>query len=457
MTILSTAFGMVFYLLQVVSGESGYAQNGDFEDAEPDDYSFSCYSQLEVNGSQHLINCAFDDPDVKSTNLEFEICESLTVNSCLNFNKLQERYLLKTDKFLLIGESKICVKLRGKIVTCRKIKIMKIVKPEAPFDLKVIYRKEANDFVVTFNTSHLQKKYVKKLIHEVAYRQEKIENDWTHVNLSSTKLTLLQKKLQADAIYEIKVRSIPLADYFQGFWSEWSPSFHFKTPENKGETDPVLLIVSMLSFFCVALMFILACVLWKKRIKPIIWPSLPDHKKTLEQLCKKPKKNLYASFNPESFLDCQIHKVDGIQARDEVEGFLQDTFSPQLEESEKQRPGGSVQGPTWPPKHAVITPKPFRGDAPLGCLARNVSACDAPELSFSRSPDCRAGGKNEPHEDQGLLVGPGTTNGTLSPPFPFQSETLTLNPATQGQPLLTSLGPSQEEAYVTMSSFYQNQ
>ena len=26
------------------------------------------------------------------------------------------------------------------------------------------------------------------------------------------------------------------------------------------------------------------------RIKPIVWPSLPDHKKTLEQLCKKPKK-----------------------------------------------------------------------------------------------------------------------------------------------------------------------
>ncbi|KAF6356992.1 interleukin 7 receptor [Rhinolophus ferrumequinum] len=177
MTILGTAFGMVFYLLQVVSGESGYAQNGDFEDAEPDDYSFSCYSQLEVNGSQHLINCAFDDPDVKSNNLEFEICESLTVNSCLNFNKLQERYLLKTEKFLLIGESKVCVKLRGKIVTCKTIKIIEIVKPEAPFNLKVIYRKEANDFVVTFNIS--QKKYVKKLIHEVAYHQEKNENDWT--------------------------------------------------------------------------------------------------------------------------------------------------------------------------------------------------------------------------------------------------------------------------------------
>lgn len=52
------------------------------------------------------------------------------------------------------------------------------VKPEAPFDVAVIYRKEANDFVVTFNTSHLQKNYVKKLIHEVAYHQKTYENDW---------------------------------------------------------------------------------------------------------------------------------------------------------------------------------------------------------------------------------------------------------------------------------------
>jgi hypothetical protein len=29
MTILGTGFGMVFYLLQAVSGESGYAQNGE--------------------------------------------------------------------------------------------------------------------------------------------------------------------------------------------------------------------------------------------------------------------------------------------------------------------------------------------------------------------------------------------------------------------------------------------
>ncbi|XP_036984898.2 interleukin-7 receptor subunit alpha isoform X2 [Artibeus jamaicensis] len=459
MAILSTAFGILFYLLQVVSGESGYAQNGDLEDSELDDYSFSCYSQLEVNRFQHLLHCAFDDPDINSTGLEFEICGSLVDVSCLSLSKLQETYLIKTNKFLLIGDSKICVKLRGRILTCRKMKIVHIVKPEAPYDVCVVYREEANDFVVTFNTSHLRKNYVKNLIHEIAYRQEKDAADWMHVNLSSTRLTLLQRKLQPNAMYEIKVRSIPDTDYFKGFWSEWSPSFRFRTPDTNGQgkMDPILLIVSTLSFFSVALMVILACVLWKKRIKPIVWPSLPDHKKTLEQLCKKPKKNLNVSFNPESFLDCQIHKVDGIQARDEVEGFLQDTFPLQEEESEKQRLGGGVQSPHWPSEHVIIAPKTCRGDAPLGCLAGNVSVCDTPVLPSSRSPDCREGGKNGPPVYQGLLLGSGPPNVTLLPPFPFQSKIVTLNPAAQGQPLLTSLGSNQEEAYVTMSSFYQNQ
>ncbi|KAM7231295.1 hypothetical protein CapIbe_017740 [Capra ibex] len=521
MTLLSRALGMLFYLLQAVSGESGYAENGDFDDTELDDYSFSCYSQLEVDGLQHLLTCTFDDSDINSTNLELEICGALLDVYCLNFNKLQERYFLKTKKFLLIGDSKICVKLEKKNMTCRKVNIVKIVKPEAPFDIRVIYREGANDFVVTFNTSHLQKKYVKVLIHEVAYRQEKNENNWMRVNLTSTKLTLLQRKLQPNAMYEIKVRSIPYANYFEGFWSEWSPSFHFRTPETngtgnrplhqmktadlqnidprligtrrlmmltphylitnrseecpqadhallfeyykishspiQGETDPVLLTISILSFFSVALMVTLACVLWKKRIKPIIWPSLPDHKKTLEQLCKKPKKNLNVSFNPESFLDCQIHKVDGIQARDEAEGFLQDPLSLQLEESEKQRFRGRMQGPSWPSEQAGITPKIFREESPFRCLAGNASVCDAPGLPSSRSPNGREGGKSRPLVYQDLLLGPGTTNSSLSPSFPFQPGILTLNPVAQGQPILTSLGSSQEEAYVTMSSFYQNQ
>lgn len=40
------------------------------------------------------------------------------------------------------------------------------------------------------------------------------------------------------------------------------------------------------SFAAAELLFVYFCCV---RIKPAVWPSLPDHKKTLEQLCKKPK------------------------------------------------------------------------------------------------------------------------------------------------------------------------
>ncbi|XP_073933730.1 interleukin-7 receptor subunit alpha isoform X3 [Castor canadensis] len=256
MTILGTGFGMVFYLLQAVSGESGYAQNGDLEDAEADDYSFWCYSQLEVDGSQDSLTCAFDDPDVNHTNLEFEICGALMDINCMNFNKRQEMYFIKTRKFLLVGDSNICVKLGKKNITCKTVNIAKIVKPEAPFDVEVMYREEANDFVVTFNTSHLKKKYVKQLMHDLAYHLEKDGNNWMHMNSTSTTMTLLQRKLQPDAMYEIKVRSIPENNYFDGFWSEWSPSSHFRTPETKSLGlsllyGPVFLIIKRLWNNCV--------------------------------------------------------------------------------------------------------------------------------------------------------------------------------------------------------------
>lgn len=167
--------------------------------------------------------------------------------------------------------------------------------------------------------------------------------------------------------------------------------------------------------------------------------------------------NLNVSFNPESFLDCQIHEVDGIQSRDEVEGFLQNTLPPQLEESEQQGLGRDVHGPNQSSEIAAITPETFRGESPLRGLDGNVSACATPILPSFRSPDSREGGKNGPPMYQGLLLSPGTTNSTLPPPFPLQSEILTLNPIAQAQHILTSLGPNQEEAYVTMSSFYRNQ
>lgn len=169
-----------------------------------------------------------------------------------------------------------------------------------------------------------------------------------------------------------------------------------------------------------------------------------------------PVQNLNVSFNPESFLDCQIHRVDGIQDREEVEGFLQNIFPPQPEETEKQKCGTGAQDPSWSFNVTVVTPETFR-QLPSKSLTENFSACDSPTCLSSRSQDVRESVLGGPHVVHDLLLGPGTPHSPQIPPLPSQSEALILNPVLPEHPILTSLGAGQEEAYITMSSFYQNQ
>lgn len=164
------------------------------------------------------------------------------------------------------------------------------------------------------------------------------------------------------------------------------------------------------------------------------------------------------SFNPESFLDCQIHEVNDIQSRDEVESFLQSGNPPQPdsppEELEKQGHGAAVHSPNQLSEISVGTPETFRRESPPRLLERNSSTCNTPPFLSSLSPDYRDGDRNGPHVYQDLLTSPGNTNGTLPQAFPLQSGILI--PVSQRQPIPTSSVLNQEEAYVTMSSFYQN-
>ena len=57
---------------------------------------------------------------------------------------------------------------------------------------------------MTFNTSHLQKKYVKELMHEVAYRQEKNENDW----MVCRSTTFIHYKIYEDVYKNILINKL---------------------------------------------------------------------------------------------------------------------------------------------------------------------------------------------------------------------------------------------------------
>ncbi|XP_043852565.1 interleukin-7 receptor subunit alpha [Dromiciops gliroides] len=454
MTLLSTTIGIIFFLLHSSSGESGFGQDGDQEDMEKDDYEFTCYSQLQVHGQQHTLTCSFNDTSLNRTNLELRLCGAfMSGPQCVMMMKREKDYFMKSRSFSLINTGDMCVKLGEIEMNCKTLKITKIVKPEAPFDINVTYRKAANDFVLTFNTTHSRNDYVKELIHDIAYHQEKSKSNWMHISAPYNHVTLLERKLQPNSTYEVKVRSFPGGNYFGGYWSDWSPSVYFRTPLNpKAEMpDSGMIVIIILSFFSGILGIVVICLLWEKRIKPALWPNLPDHKTTLEQLCRKPQKNFNISFNPESFLDYPIHKVDGIQAKEEVEGFLQVPLPRDIDVTE--RIGLS---PDWPSENNIIPPVAYGGNSPPPCLHGNFNTCDLSMVMASKSPNHQETNKNEAHFCGGLLLSSDSRNGALTFPFPLRLGVLAPNPTSQGQAINANLRLSQEEAYVTMSSFYQN-
>ncbi|XP_036598302.1 interleukin-7 receptor subunit alpha isoform X2 [Trichosurus vulpecula] len=367
--------------------------------------------------------------------------------------KREKDYFMKTRSFSLISACEICVILGKSKVHCKTLKITRIVKPEAPFDINITYREAANDFVLTFNTTHLWNDYVKELIHDIAYRQENSKSNWMHINSTYPLVILLERKLQPNSTYEVKIRSLPGGNFFAGFWSDWSPSVYFRTSlkPKAEELDYVTPIIITLSCFSGILGIVVICLLWDKRIKPVLWPNLPDHKTTLEQLCRKPQKNFNISFNPESFLDYPIHKVDGIQAKEEVEGFLQVPLPRDLNVTEK-----IGLSPDWPSENNIIPPVAYGGNSPPVCLHGNFNTCDLSMVMAPKPPNHQENSKNEARFCGGLLLSSDSRNSALAFPFPLRLGVLAPNPTAQGQPINANLRLSQEEAYVTMSSFYQN-
>ncbi|XP_051845753.1 interleukin-7 receptor subunit alpha [Antechinus flavipes] len=455
MTILSAGFGIIFFLLHS-SGESGFGQDDEFGDEEQDDYDFTCYSQLQVHGQQHTLTCSFNDSSVNSSNLEFKLCDAFMSDSrCEIMMKREKDYFIQSRSFSLIKPCEMCVIFRKSKMNCKTLKITKIVKPEAPFNVSVTYRKAANDFVLTFNTTHLWKDYVKELIHDIAYHQENNNSDWMHISSRYPQATLLERKLQPNTPYEVKIRSLPGGNFFAGSWSDWSPSVYFMTPSRPKAVElnslMVITIVITLSVFSVILGIVVMCFLWKKSIKPVLWPNLPDHKMTLEQLCRKPQKNYNISFNPESFLDYPIHKVDGIQAKEEVEGFLQVPIPRDIDVTEK-----IGLNPDWPSEKNIIPPLTYGGNSPSTCLCGNFNTCDLSMVTASKSPNHQENNKNEAHFCGGLLLNSDSRNSALTFPFPLSIGVLAPSPTAQEQPNSENLRLSQEDAYVTMSSFYQN-
>ncbi|XP_070599543.1 interleukin-7 receptor subunit alpha isoform X2 [Erythrolamprus reginae] len=245
-----------------------------------------------------------------------------------------------------IGELDVCltITLTNPYKKCRKLKVAKCVKLEAPFGLNITYLEKANEYLVQFSTIHAAYAVLEdNLIHQLAYRQK--STNWTTTESNVVKLKLLGKEFQPDVTYEMKVRSRPNEVYYSGPWSDWSSSQYFNTSAetSSGINKVLLMTVSIASFFVLFVVILLGPIFWKNRIKAIVWPTIPNHKKTLDKLCNKLRKNSDASFfNPESLGYADIHKVQSIQAKSEVARLQPPSYNPDEEANNLAEPKSNL-------------------------------------------------------------------------------------------------------------------
>ncbi|NXL52865.1 IL7RA protein, partial [Podilymbus podiceps] len=462
MTQTSTVLSIFILFLHTTFGESGCTSadgDGTFGDDEPDNFDIDCFSQLEFKDSYSSLTCNFTELPLHNTNYTLALCTKEDSNYvCFNMEKQEDAYFLQfTD---ILSNKDICMDSEPKRRVCRSLVVTDIVKPEVPFDLNITYQKEANEYLIHYNSPHSWKKYLKdKLIHQIAFRLE--EGSWKTIESPYLQVKLLGKNLENDASYEVKVRSQPNGDYFKGMWSEWSASKSFRTARNQHSTENyssmVMVILSILGFMLSIVMIVLIVTFWENRIKPAVWPNLPDHKKTLEQLCKKPKNNFDISFNPESFGYVHIHKVDGIRAKAELENFLQPSAAPETNLPEKFRSGPDPKMiPAVTDKSNINLSVTYGGIWPAEALHRLLGthqfAVTEGSCSSSTYEVCHSNGVALC--DDGFNLSSAAPLDPSSQPSP---EALNADTVSQMLPTNEMRPPNNEEAYVTMSSFYKIQ
>ncbi|KAM6391643.1 interleukin-7 receptor subunit alpha [Rhynochetos jubatus] len=462
MTQTSTVLSIFVLFLHTTFGESGCTSadgDGTFGDDETDNFDIDCFSQLDFKDSYSSLTCNFTELPPHNTNYTLALCNKEDSNYvCFSMEKQEDVYFLQfTD---ILSNKDICMDFETKRRVCRSLVVTDIVKPEVPFDINITYQKEANEYLIHYSTPHSWKKYLKdKLIHQIAYRQE--EGTWKTIESPYLQVKLLGRNLENDASYEVKVRSQPNRDYFKGTWSEWSTSKSFRTAREQHSTESyssvVVVIVSILGFMLSIVMIVLIVTFWENRIKPAVWPNLPDHKKTLEQLCKKPKNNFDISFNPESFGYVHIHKVDGIRAKAELENFLQPSTAPETNLPEKfKRVSNLKMIPVMTDKSNLSLSVTYGGIWPAEALHRLVDtgqfAVTNGNCSSNTYEVCHSNGV--PLCDDGFSLSSAPPPGPSGQPGPEPQNGETIS---QMLPAGEMRSTNNEEAYVTMSSFYKIQ
>uniref|UniRef100_A0A3P8X2S9 Fibronectin type-III domain-containing protein n=1 Tax=Cynoglossus semilaevis TaxID=244447 RepID=A0A3P8X2S9_CYNSE len=327
-----------------------------------------------------------------------------------------------------VGNFNLTVHLRRGGVITTTVDMKKIVKPRSPSVRNVTFHQESDAVFV-----HVSTPYVRDyLTTDNQLFQLRIWSS-THQLVGHTVLKIDLLHLHRNTQYFVKVRAIPLKE-LEGVWSEWSNTYTFRLPEGEDGTsncgrwrqETETLSYSVLSIILAAGPVLV--IFWKKKIFTYMWPNIPHPKDTLVHLCKPNKTKPVRS--------------DPVQSTDP--GLLTDLVQPDTLRPDPVRPGHSVQsGSLGSDSLASIE------------LLTSESSGPAEDLCSTQSSDCRSTTSNSTEESElAALLDRSCSDGENS--LQSTGPSSLRGPDSGAGPGDSGGSGQQEEAYVTMSSFYQS-
>ncbi|KAM7392266.1 hypothetical protein PAMA_007402 [Pampus argenteus] len=306
---------------------------------------------------------------------------------------------------------------RGGTVTTT-VNLNKIVKPRSPRVWNLTFNWESNLAVFHIRTPYLND-YLRIENQRFQLHIWTAGSEMTQDTIESDTLDINMEHFEKNKKYHVKVRAIP-CKYLQGSWSEWGETFRFsipaeeKIPRERHETI-YKLIVCLVPLMVVTFSVVF---FWKNKIFTYMWPNIPHPKHTLVQICK-PNKGLLLNFKPEVFSALKISPIE----------------KESCEETEPSIPAA-----------------PVTADGTQSNTSTQSSDCSRSNDSISTEELELLSRSSSDGEDSLQSSGPSTLDVirfTERPRTPAPEHS-----AGQNEAKVFAVSP-QEEAYVTMSSFYQ--
>ncbi|XP_078145337.1 interleukin-7 receptor subunit alpha [Centroberyx gerrardi] len=429
-------FGFWIWIVLLLLPAGTEAQSGDMEtDTEP---RMTCTSHVSRSGGNSL-TCSLangnrdneDDEDDEGDDIEsMTVCPHDTKWKKIKCVGRPGHTITSADLAPITIEYDLTIQLRRGGTMTRKLDLRKIVKPRSPEVWNATFHPELNKAVIYFRSTY-QEDYLKlgTLLFQL--------DIWSagnppvpQQNISGEVVTIEGEYLRKNADYHVKVRTIPNR-YFEGTWSDWSPTVSFSThidSKEDPEERPVLLYYLTVGLITLSLVAWGIFFLWKKKIHTYMWPSIPHPKHALVQIYK-PIKALPVSFNPEAFSDLKIYPVERIE---EIEA--ESTAADDILNLKDPCSAQASSGETFDSSRSNTSLNTEESE--VSTLLSSSGGEDCPR---SRSPSPSPAGVPQPRD------GPDGTDASQPEHNTGKNYPEMYGVAQQGK----------DEAYVTMSSFYQ--